>query len=644
MPVLNLPRLIPPKKLYVEGFKKGLNTLQDDALISDNELSDAKNCIYLVDGIQKRTGTLNFGSESGSRVVGGAGFYTSATSDNRFMLRMSGTAIQYMASGTPTNISGATFTINKKTEMVIARDKMYVQNGTDAMVEIAVSGGAPAATTYTALATPANLTVTPTGATGATRYSYRVSGFNASGETLAIASVAITNGNATLDTTNYNALNWNDLAGATGYNVYGRKGTADNGIGETLLDTVVASAYNDQGQSTPSAIFTPAEDNTTGGVVGAYIIFGLSRLFVAGVTANPSRLYYSAGGTNISNFSPGYGGGWVDIAKNDGDKITGIAFYRNAIIVFKERSTWKFSFTTSGLPQLELVSNELGCISHRSICAVNNALMFASRKDGRLQFQTLGNQANFPDVLRSNERSVKIASPTLLGAANTEYLENATAIYFRNLYICCVAQGDSTTNSQCYVLDTRFGAWAYWDGIAANKFFTYTDSSGQEELYFASDTTGYVVQMFTGTNDNGTAISWLVSTKNFMLGTFDTYKIYRNPILWFKDVSNGSITGYIIADGLFSSSAFNISPLVSGVGFGFDKFGLIKFGTSAGAAASTAQSDQPMELQYTKKARGLKFNFTDANTASSFKFLGLSFQYIPLIGAPLPGTNRIRVT
>lgn len=646
MPILRInAKDAPEKTQYVLGFPKGVNKLQDESLVDDHELTVSKNSMLVVDGIIKRSGSLNYGSSSGSRVYGGSAFYTSESSNNRFIIREGGTSLQYYNGTAPTNISGATMTSAKRTEFAMARNTLYVENGTDNLVKITVSGGVPTATTFTALTTPVGLGVTPTGTTGSTNYSYRVSAYNTTGETLACTAVAITNGNATLSSTNYNALAWTAVAGATGYNIYGRKASSDNGVGETKLSSVVTNAYNDTGADTPSSVFTVPEGNSTGGQKGSMIIYAMSRLFVAGDTANPSRLYYSGGAVQIDDFSTAYSGGWVDVSKNDGDYITGIYFYQNVILIFKNKSIWKFSFTSTGLPQLELVTNEVGCCSYRSIRIVNNELTFAGVKDGRLVVFTVGNVQNYFNALRTTEKSLKISSGSMLDSVNLAYIQNCCATYFRNLYILCVPQGSSTTNDRCFVYDARFNAWVgYWDGINANSFFIYTDSSGNEELYYCSETTGYIVKMFTGSDDNGTAISWQIQTKNFNQGLFDQYKIYRNPIFWFKDVSGGSITGYIITDGLFSSGSFNISPLVSGIGPGYDKVGTFIVGDSEGASTSTLLSDQPMEIITTKNARSIKFELDDSNASSSFKFLGLSFKWLLLEGKPLPPTNRIRLT
>lgn len=203
-----------------------------------------------------------------------------------------------------------------------------------------------------------------------------------------------------------------------------------------------------------------------------------------------------------------------------------------------------------------MITNEIGCESFRTVRIVNNDLWFLAKKDGRAAVFSLGNVKNYFNALRTTEQSLKISAGSLLDSANLAQLQNSCAYYFRNLYILCVADGDSTTNDRCYVHDTRFGAWiGYWDNINANTFFTYQDSDGVEELYYCSEITGYIVKMFTGTDDNGTAITWQVQTKNFNQKLFDQYKFFRNPVFWFKDVSGGSITGYIINDGIFISGA-----------------------------------------------------------------------------------------
>ena len=58
----------PPKKdELVTGFIGGLNSFQDETAIKNGELTEAKNIILNVDGIEPREGVSNYGSESGDR-------------------------------------------------------------------------------------------------------------------------------------------------------------------------------------------------------------------------------------------------------------------------------------------------------------------------------------------------------------------------------------------------------------------------------------------------------------------------------------------------------------------------------------------------------------------------------------------------
>ena len=118
----------------------------------------------------------------------------------------------------------------------------------------------------------------------------------------------------------------------------------------------------------------------------------------------------------------------------------------------------------------------------------------------------MGNQENYTaSVLRTNELSIKIQEK--LSDVNLEYLQHSAGFYFNNIYGCAIPKSSSTVNDRIWCLDTRFGAWTYWEGIKANFFTVYTDSTGGQKLYAGSEDTGYLLEMFTITRlDNGSAI------------------------------------------------------------------------------------------------------------------------------------------
>lgn len=134
---------------------------------------------------------------------------------------------------------------------------------------------------FTGLNFPAGIFLATAGTAGSTTYAYRITALNSQGETLPSAEVTIGTGNATLSGTNYVAVNFNRVSGASSYNIYGR--TAG---GELLLASVPAVGsstytYNDTGSATPSGALP------TGAAFGA-------ALTVSGAAGNSA--------TNIASF------------------------------------------------------------------------------------------------------------------------------------------------------------------------------------------------------------------------------------------------------------------------------------------------------------------------------------------------------
>lgn len=634
----------------VTGFVGGLNTFQDETVIRDGELTEAKNIILNIDGISPRPGTDDYGNDgSDSRVWGLTGFYLS--NGTREFIRTSGGKLKKLSSSSWTQIGSTSYTDSLRNNYVQARDRLYIFNGTD---NLSYYDGSTI-TTYTALSTPGVPTVTPTGTSGSTSYSYRISAFNAVGETLAGTAGTTATGNATLTTTNYNALSWSAVSSAVGYNIWGRKST---GLGETYLATVYTNSFNDTGDQnsddnynhTPSTTILVPEADSTGGIKCKFAVFAISRIFAAGDPSNPSRLYYGGVGTNIGNFSGSTeGGGYVDVFKNDGSIIRSILPFQGGVIVWKDNAIYKFSFNTStGAPQLEEITRSFGGISFRGCRHVENDVIFPAKKDGRLAFYSLGNQENYAgSILRTNELSIKIASR--LENVLLSNLENSASFYFNNIYGCAITTSSATTNDRIWCLDTRFGSWVFWEGISPNVFSTYIDTDGNEKLYYGSDTDGYVYEMFKDDrNDNGTAIDVRFSTKSFNQKLFYRYKKYFNPVLQFKDVNqSGALTGEIYVDGAILSAGFTVNQQTSGgagVGASMPGFTLVGEADSGQSSSTGISADLVIEVKKVFKGRSVKYNFVSETVDFNFKFLSLAHLFEILFEKRLPSNTRYYAT
>lgn len=643
MPLISNVQDEPEKIKYYIGFNRGMNSEQDPSLISDKNAVMLKNVMIDIDGITRRYGSTKvFDQGSGTYVYGSAPFYKRSAGTRKF-LRIANQRLQYLNGSVWTAIGSTSFA-NAETNFIQARDNMYIYNGSEALRKYDFS----TVTTYTAVTTPTGLAVAATGTTGSTAYSYKISAFNKTGESVGSAAVAIANGNATLSTTNYNTLTWSATSGATGYNIFGRKVT---GFGEVYLYTSYTTTYNDTGTDTPVYTHTPQTDNTSGGIIAKGGCFTLGRQFVFGVTEgttyNPCRISYSGTLEYIDSFSTNdFGGGWVDIYANDGGEIVGIAPYQNGVVVFKTNGIFKLYFTSEGLPALTEITRSHGGVSFKAIQQVDNDILYVGQKENRIAVWTLGQQQNYVgDQLRTNEVSIFIKDS--LRDIERAYLSKIASFYFDDKFGFAYTKDGTTENSKGYVLDTRFGAWVEWDGDPMKvSHFTAYDDATDVHLYGGSNTDGYMIELFqTDRNDNGSTFESLVTTKNFNAELFDTDKIWRNPTFWFKYISGGALDGELWTDGTQFQGTVNLTSTSDGSGgIGVDLAGQALAGDFySSITTATAGADIPIEISTIKISRSIYFNLTDNGNNTNWLFMGLSLKYSPLVGKPLPETNRVQL-
>ena len=131
---------------------------------------------------------------------------------------------------------------------VVSQSRFRISLANEANGSAGTFGTAGAALVLPYLATPLNVAasnITTGGSLVAGDYSYRVTAFNANGETLASVAAAVTVPSGTA--TNMVALSWDAVTGATGYKIYGRTAGA-----ELLIGTATDVAFTDTGSVTPT--------------------------------------------------------------------------------------------------------------------------------------------------------------------------------------------------------------------------------------------------------------------------------------------------------------------------------------------------------------------------------------------------------
>lgn len=596
---------------------RGLDTLLSPTEIRPDELADAIDIQLVEDGkIQcPRDGQSYYGNSSGSRVVGLYPFYKSDGTNS--LLRRSGTKLQKYNTSTSNwdDQSGYTYTSDLATEGVVAYDKLYVVNNTDPLTYY----DGTSITSFTLISAPTSPTVTRTGgSSGSYTFSYKISAVSSTGETTATAAATTTAdfSHDALDATHYMTVGWTASASAIGYNIYGRQDGRWYFI--TYVDGQSTNSYIDKGALTPNELVVPFTENTTQGPKGVDIEQYKDSLFIIGDPSNPSRLYYSAGGDLINDFSSANGGGFVDISKNDGQKGKALKVFKNSLVVWKEGSIYQFSFSSSGAPSLTQITSAVGCVSTRGVIAVENDIFFADLRG----IFTVGNQPGFSfDVLRTNEISSRVRS--VFQSIDPAYIQNISATYAtvanKNLAIFSYTPSGSTTNSKALVYDVERVGWYKWNNIQANCWTSYTDSSGDQHVLYGDDSSGYVKEILTGTTDFGSPISGSFKLKSESFGDLSIYKTLKDISVVLRQPS-GSVNMAIIVDGTETQYQTNINVVSPSINFGHYIFGEMLFGTSSGTGSLTSSNDIVLRTKKNVNLQGKSFQIAMDNGSSGASF------------------------
>lgn len=560
----------------VDSFKGGLNTFMSKAKIQDNESPALQNIEFVENGIPaKRAGTELYGASQGTSISGIGSLKTVA--GGSFFLQVNGTKLYKKTTTTWTEVTGVTFTTGKLNNFVQARGAVYIHNGTDTMAKY----------DGTTLSQPS------TGVVGKGGVYY--------------------NGRQVIFGNSSNPTRLYMSSSKSADNFAGKMGTATSGGASTITDS---------GQSWTTNEFA-----------------GLSIIITSGTGAGQTRVISSNTSTAITvsvawttnpDSTSVYsieGGDTIDINKDDGQDVTGLALFQDKLVIFKERSIWQLTFDSIGFPIVQLISNSYGCVSHRSIAVVENDLFYLSN-DG---VRSLGYVVNIAGVIRTNLVSVKIS--TELDNINTTKFENCAGIYYetKRMYILAFPRGAATTNNRMAVFQAAYNCWSIWTGLNANCFLKYIDSNKLLGLYFGSETEGYIHKMFASDYSDGesTAIDAQWSSKQFDLGSFNVRKRFAFVDIQFRSVV-GNITITVVLDGTTTQSTRTVQINEGFSGSDGMRVFMLRdtlFREDNGSTASIVANDVVRRIKVNKTARSIQISVSNATVNESFSLMGISIGY-----------------
>lgn len=384
----------------------------------------------------------------------------------------------------------------------------------------------------------------------------------------------------------------------------------------------------------------------------SFAIFYADRHIASGVPGHANRLFISqtddgsaftraAGELSTSTGVPGatvFTGttaNYIDVRKDDGDQITGLARYSNTLIVFKRKSIYQLDFDSSGQPVITPVTAATGCVSHKSIDAVENDVYFLSPEGVRV----LGNEPQYFTAVRTNVISIKIQNT--IDSINQLNITKSNALYYNNRYILAVPTTSSSI-SRCIVYDKRFGGFTKWNNVNANAMVEYVDSSNEKHLYFLDDSGTRMYEMVEGLyNDNGTAIDAYVVSKAQDFGNMDITKRFVDLGLAFRRLSGiVSLTVYLDDNTSIGTVALGDG---SSAGIGIGMLGVIPMGLSGTSGGSTTGNTADVVLRaiINRNSRSLKYKIGNNRINESFVFIGNIYGFYPRSHYNFDSANKV---
>lgn len=634
--VLQEPAYKPPKTLQLDwnDFKGGLNTLLRQTEIKDNELAQADNLKLVGKGVPtKREGSANYFLTAPSvatglqRVRGLKGvLFASGASGVNELIALSDWGILVKKNGASySNVLGASWASGYNAEMVQVYNKVYITNGIDTLRKYdgaSVYG-------FTQISKPTGVQVTNlSGVSGTFTRSFRISAFNNVGETIASDAVLISNTPQDLINTTLR-VTWTTSSPASavaGYGIYG----VDQGD-ERFLTSVDSSTlrYDYQGVPDPSNLVFPSAADTTSGPVAKYIISHKDKLVMGNIQGFPSRITWSGGGVNVDKFNWQFGGGYIDIDKDAGDSVKGLIEFQDSIIVFKERSIWSVTLAVSGdivVPTVKMIMRGVGCVSHRTIKYVENDVFFLSRRG----VYTLGNEANYLNVLRTNELSARIRP--IFDTLTSSQLEQACAVYQANKYRLSFPATSANKNTKEIIYDRERLAWMGPNTYPATPaiYEVYYDGGNRENLVWGDADDNMVTEFSSGySNDKGVKIQTRLLSKKTAFNNAFRFKQVKNLYSNWRNVAGTPFVNIILEtrDGAVGSAqSFSIAASGSGVGWGFDKWGTFKWGNTLGMGSSAGSNDLAKRTRINKVGRTVQIEVTTTGNNDTYELLAFQLQ------------------
>jgi hypothetical protein len=251
-----------------------------------------------------------------------------------------------------------------------------------------------------------------------------------------------------------------------------------------------------------------ATDTNINAIIPKYISQRYNRLFVA----NEKELWWS----DVATPETFDGASMLIVPLFHGERITGIKKIYNNMVIYKHKGIMVLrGGEDPNTFSLEDTNSAYGLIAPKTLVEVEGGHVGLAREG--LFFFNGSTTVLFPNV-------DKVAK--LIKSADPESVQNACAYtHDRKIFLCFPSYGE-TTNDTTLVYDLHLGVFLpQWTGIHANMMADFSGQNDDNYLYFASSNASKVLRFNDGlTSDEGTAITFVMETKNFSFEGPERYK------------------------------------------------------------------------------------------------------------------------
>lgn len=150
---------------------------------------------------------------------------------------------------------------------------------------------------------------------------------------------------------------------------------------------------------------------------------------------------------------------------------------------------------------------QYGCAAGKTACIVGDDIMWLSQDGVRALKRTVQDKLQTGD-----SKPLSWIMKDEFEVINWTYIQKACAVYFDNRYLLALPTGSSTYNNKVWAYYPASQAWVTWD-LNVGSWSVHT-VGGKQKLYFGDANNGQLHEMFSGTTDDGSAITYTEETRD----------------------------------------------------------------------------------------------------------------------------------